>query len=161
MKLIKLATIGALATFSLTGCAWLYPNWGATGLPTISPTDTSTPIPTIEPTDAPSPTQTVIVRQPASVQITMQNVDATAGTVGVVAQITNVSEDGGLCTFKLVNGATAKTLVVKAESNVNTTQCYPMEVSTAGFPKGNAILTVSYESLGYSGVSSAVTVNIP
>lgn len=154
--------LGASLVVALSGCSLLYPNWGQTGLPT------ETPIPTLLPTDSPSestapasPTPTTVAKQPASVQITMFNVDATSGTIGVVAQVTNVAEDGGFCTFKLVSGSSSKTLVVKAESNVSTTQCYPMEATLSGFPKGNASLTVSYESVGFSGVSPVQVVNIP
>ena len=161
MKTTKLAAISSLAILSLSGCSLLYPNWGATGLPTDSAVPTESATATVAPTESSAPTPTVKPKQPAQVQITMQNVDATAGTIGVVAQVSNVSEDGGLCTFKLVNGASTKTLTVKAESNVSTTQCYPMEVSTVGFPKGNATLTVSYDSVGYTGVSAPMTVNIP
>lgn len=158
-----IALVLTVASLGLTGCSLLYPNWGQTGLPTDSA------IPTVLPSDNPSSSQseqpsaspTTVAKQPASVQITMSNVDATSGTIGVVAQVTNVAEDGGFCTFKLTSGSSSKTLVVKAESNVSTTQCYPMEVTLTGFPKGNATLTVSYDSVGFSGVSPAQVVNIP
>jgi hypothetical protein len=81
-------------------------------------------------------------------------VDATAGVVDVVAQVTNVAEDGGQCTLTVTSGGTSKSQTVRAESNVETTQCYPMEVSLAGLAKGSASITVTYKSAGFVGTSA-------
>jgi hypothetical protein len=50
---------------------------------------------------------------------------------------------------------------VKAESNVTTTQCFPMELSLSGLPKGTALVTVTYESQTHFGVSVGRSVLIP
>jgi hypothetical protein len=89
------------------------------------------------------------------------NVDATAGVVDVVAQITNVSEDGGSCTLSVVSGSTSKQQTVRAESNVDTTQCFPMEVSLTGLSSGTGTVTVTYKSAGYVGSSLSQAITIP
>ena len=85
--------------------------------------------------------------------------DATAGVVDVVAQISNVAEDGGQCTLTVTSGGTSKSQTVRAESNVDTTQCFPMEVSLVGLAKGSASLTVTYKSAGYIGTSAPQVFN--
>ena len=163
MKQLKVLGLVATLMFALTGCALLYPNWGSTGLPTPTETQTQTqsgePQPTT--TDSPSPTATTVVKKSASVQILQVTPDATAGVIDVIAEVSNVSEDGGLCSLKISIGGVTKSQTVKAESNVNSTQCFPMELPLAGIPKGNANVTVTYESPGYVGSSAAQVVAIP
>jgi hypothetical protein len=88
-------------------------------------------------------------------------VDATAQVVSVLAQVTNFNEDGGTCTLTIQAGNQSKTMSVKAESNVTTTQCFPMELSLSGLPKGTALVTVTYESPTHFGVSAGRSVLIP
>jgi hypothetical protein len=152
MKFLKLAAV-AVAGMSLAGCSLLYPHWGATTFPTDGPTSSSSaPAPTASASATPTASTKPI--QAAKVVILQNNVDATAGVVDVVAQISNVAEDGGQCTLTVTSGGTTKSQTVRAESNVDTTQCYPMEVSLAGLAKGSASMTVTYKSAGYVGTST-------
>jgi len=152
MKFLKLAAV-AVAGMSLAGCSLLYPHWGATTFPTDGPTSSSSaPAPTATASASATPTTKPV--QAAKVVILQNNVDATAGVVDVVAQVTNVAEDGGQCTLTVTSGGTSKSQTVRAESNVETTQCYPMEVSLAGLAKGSASITVTYKSAGFVGTSA-------
>lgn len=109
----------------------------------------------------PTPTQTQAVKQKnASVEIISADVDSGAMAINVVAHATNVAEDGGTCTLVYQSGAVTKQLKVKAESNVNDTQCYPMTLSTVGLPKGAGLVSVVYDSVGYHGSSPAAAVTI-
>lgn len=163
MKQLKVLGLTGALMLTLTGCSLLYPNWGSTGIPT--PTDTPSQTQTDQPqpteTTTSTPTPTTVVKKPATVQILQVTPDATAGVVDVIAEISNVSEDGGLCSVKISIGGVTKSQTVKAESNVNSTQCFPMSLPLAGIPKGNANLTVTYESPSYIGSSAAQVVAIP
>lgn len=149
----------ALLTLSLSGCSMLYPHWGATDFPTDGPTSTNTSAPT--PTNSASPTQSSVPVQAAKVQLMQVQVDATAGVIDVIAQITNVSEDGGSCTITVVSGSTSKQQTVRAESNVDTTQCFPMELGLNGLTSGTGTVTVTYKSAGYVGSSLSQAITIP
>ena len=149
----------ALLTLSLSGCSMLYPHWGATDFPTDGPTSTNTSAPT--PTNSASPTQSSVPVQAAKVQLMQVQVDATAGVIDVIAQITNVSEDGGSCTITVVSGSTNKQQTVRAESNVDTTQCFPMELGLNGLTSGTGTVTVTYKSAGYVGSSLSQAITIP
>ncbi|MDE2409103.1 MAG: hypothetical protein KGL72_02215 [Actinomycetales bacterium] len=148
-----------LLTLSLSGCSMLYPHWGATDFPTDGPTSTNTSAPT--PTNSASPTQSSVPVQAAKVQLMQVQVDATAGVIDVIAQITNVSEDGGSCTITVVSGSTNKQQTVRAESNVDTTQCFPMELGLNGLTSGTGTVTVTYKSAGYVGSSLSQAITIP
>ena len=148
-----------LLSLSLSGCSVLYPHWGATDFPTDSPSGTASSSPT--PTSSASASPSTVPVQAAKVQLMQVNVDATAGVVDVVAQITNVSEDGGSCTLSVVSGSTSKQQTVRAESNVDTTQCFPMEVSLTGLSSGTGTVTVTYKSAGYVGSSLSQAITIP
>jgi hypothetical protein len=156
-------TILAAATLSVTmlsGCSVLYPHWGATDFPTDGPSSTSSAAPSATATASASPSATTKPVQAAKVQIMQLNVDATNGVVDAVAQISNVAEDGGQCVLTVTSGSTSKQQIVRAESNVDTTQCFPMEVSLSGLAKGSASVVVSYKSAGYVGSSPSETINI-
>ena len=160
-KSMTALAIGALLVASLSGCTALYPHWGATDFPTDGPTSTGTALPTPTQSASATPTPSITPVQAAKVQLMNVNVDATAGVVDVVAQITNVSEDGGTCTLSVASGSTSKQQTVKAESNVDTTQCFPMEVSLAGLASGTGTVTVTYKSSGYVGSSLSQAITIP
>lgn len=155
----KIATILAFSalTFSLSGCALLYPNWGTTENPSTS--QSAEPSASVSASESQSPTAPA--KGSANVIIDQATVDATAGVISVVAQVTNFNEDGGLCTLTVQAGTQTKKISVKAESNVTTTQCFPMELSLAGLPKGTALVTVSYDSAAHAGVSTGQSVVIP
>lgn len=165
MKRFLVLAVAGVATLSLSGCALLYPNWGSTGIPTPQPSDSASASQSVDPqpsqSQSSSPTPTTVIKQKAAVQILQVTPDATAGVIDVIAEIGNVAEDGGLCSLKITIGGVTKSQTVKAESNVNSTQCFPMELPLAGIPQGNANVTVTYESPGFVGSSAAQVVAIP
>lgn len=150
-----------------TGCSVLYPHAGATTFPSDTPTPkpTKTTEPKPEPseteTETASPTPTAKPKKPATVQIDDASVDTDAAVINVIAQVTNIFEDGGKCTLLVTAGKTSKSVTVKAETNVNSTQCFPMEVDLAGLKSGDATVTVTYESEKFKGTSDNWDVVIP
>lgn len=158
MKFLKLAAVAVLG-ISLAGCSLLYPHWGATTFPTDGPSSSSSASAVPTSSSSASPTASTKPVQAAKVVILQNNVDATAGVIDVVAQVSNVAEDGGQCTLTVTSGNTTKSQTVRAESNVDSTQCYPMEVSLAGLAKGSASMTVTYKSAGYLGSSAPQVFN--
>jgi len=157
---LTVVAAAALAA-ALSGCSALYPHWGATDFPTDSPSSSASASASASQSASASPTQSATPVQAAKVQLMNVNVDATNGVVDVVAQITNVSEDGGSCTLNVVSGSTSKQQSVRAESNVETTQCFPMEISLSGLASGTASVTVTYKSAGYVGSSLSQAITIP
>ena len=157
MKKIASIAVAAALALTLSGCSLLYPNWGTTQNPSTSQS--------VEPSQSASetaePTPTNSTKGEAKVEIDMASVDATAGVVSVVAEVTNFNEDGGTCTLTLQAGNQTKKVSVKAEANVTTTQCFPMELSLSGLPKGTALVSVTYESAEHYGVSAAQSVLVP
>ena len=89
------------------------------------------------------------------------NVDSTGGVIDVVAQVTNAVEDGGTCQLTVVSGATSKSIMVQAERNVTTTQCFPMEMNLSGLMPGTAVVTVTYHSVSFQGTSAGQAAVIP
>jgi hypothetical protein len=81
--------------------------------------------------------------------------------IDVVAQASNISEDGGTCTLIVSQAAVKKIILAKAESNVTDTQCFPMHLPLDGFSSGTATFTVSYKSPTSTGVSAVGQVVIP
>ena len=164
-KFIKGAAVLTAATL-LTGCSILYPNWGSTQKPSDPQTSEPTVTPTESPTasETPSPTATSTATKPAApanINVMQVGVDAANGEVYAVAEVTNAAENGGSCTLTFVSGSTTKTLVVKAEANVTTTQCFPMNLPIKGLPKGAGSVTVSYSSPTFVGTSTAFPISIP
>lgn len=157
--------ISTAAIFAVSGCSLLYPHPGATTFPTDDPSSTPEPKPTKtkkpKPTPTASPTATEKPKKKATVQIDDAYVDTDNQLVSVIAQVTNIFEDGGQCTLMVTSGKTSKTVTVKAESNVNSTQCSPMEVDLAGLKSGDATVTVSYSSTGFAGTSDGWDLVIP
>lgn len=146
---------------SVAGCSLLYPNWGTT----VSPSDSMTASPS-EPTSSgttePQPTETQpVTKKTAKVEIMMADVDTSAKSISVIAQVVGIAEDHGTCTLTFQGANSTETLTVKAEANVSDTQCYPMNLPYGGLPKGAGLVTVTYESDGYKGTSAASAVTIP
>lgn len=162
MKAIKVAAAATLV-LGLSGCSLIYPHWGATTFPSFTPSASASvsATPTSSSSASATPTPSAKPVQAAVLQILQANVDGTAGVLDVVAQVTNTAENGGQCTLTVTSGTVTKTQIVKAESNVDTTQCFPMEVSFAGMPKGAASYKVSYSSAGYVGATAQQAVTIP
>lgn len=155
-KIIALVAASGLALV-LSGCSLIYPNWGTDQNPSTS----QSAQPSESASGTPTPVETNSTKGEATVVVDQANVDATAGFLSVVAQVTNFNEDGGTCTLTVQAGNQSKTMSVKAESNVTTTQCFPMEISLSGLPKGTALVTVTYESAAHYGVSAGRSVLIP
>ncbi|MEY4321181.1 MAG: hypothetical protein RLZZ471_1122 [Actinomycetota bacterium] len=157
MKKIAIVLVAAAITLSLSGCALLYPNWGTDQ----SPGTSQSAEPSQSASETATPTPTTVAKSKATIRIDDASADATAGVISVVAEVTNVAQDGGTCTLILQVGNTTKRLPFKAEANVDRTQCHPMEIPLAGLPKGTALVSVEYESTNYFGVSAAQSVLIP
>lgn len=155
-KIIALVAASGVALM-LSGCSLIYPNWGTDQNPSTS----QSAQPSESASGTPTPVETNSTKGEATVVVDQANVDATAGFLSVVAQVTNFNEDGGTCTLTVQAGNQSKTMSVKAESNVTTTQCFPMEISLSGLPKGTALVTVTYESAAHYGVSAGRSVLIP
>ena len=149
----KIITAGL--TFALTatlaGCSIFYPNSEPT--PTPTPTQTETPTPT--------PTPTV---DPNLKKIEINIRDASAfkdnGTVDVIAEALDIMEDDGRCTLVVSQGSVSETVTVNAESNVTSTQCFPMSVPLTSFKDGNLKFTVTYLSDKATGVFPNGTIAI-
>ncbi len=161
MKKFLVATAVVLGTLTLSGCQYFYPNWGATSAPTDTPTASPSAEPTASETSEPSPSASATQKPKSQVGLRVLSsvADAGAGQITVIAEVADISEDGGSCTLKLTSGSVNKTLTVKAESNVTDTQCYPFNLPLAGIPSGNASFTVSYgsaDSIGATGANSLV-----
>lgn len=157
MKKFATVLVATAISLSLSGCALLYPNWGTDQ----SPGTSQSAAPSETPSETPSASPTTVTKAKATVRIDDASADATAGVITVVAEVTNIAQDGGTCTLILQVGNTTKRLPFKAEANVDRTQCFPMEVPIAGLPKGTALVSVEYESTTYFGVSPAQSVVIP
>ena len=139
MKPNKFVIAGAfvLATLTLGGCSLFYPNPVPT--PTPTPTKTETPTPTPTPTIDPNLTE---------VKLNVINSSAFRdnGNVEVIAEALGILEDNGSCTLTVSQGSSKQTVTVKAESNVNSTQCFPMDIPISNFKDGNVAYTVTYVS---------------
>ena len=166
LKAIRSAVSTVLATslvaVSLTGCALLYPNWETTANPAdpASPSSSSSPLPTDTESAAPS-TSPSAAKAKAQIAFLDSGVDASAGLIYAIATVSNVVQDGGLCTLTFIGAGKTKTVTGKAEANVTTTQCHPLEMAIAGLPKGAGLITMTYDSPTHTGTSTAVGVVIP
>jgi hypothetical protein len=163
LKKFLVATAVVLGTLTLSGCQYFYPNWGATSAPTGTPTASPTSEPTASETSEPSPSASASQKPKSQVGLRVLSsvADAGAGQITVIAEVADISEDGGSCTLKVTSGSVTKTLTVKAESNVTDTQCYPFNLPLTGIPSGNASFTVSYESADSIGATGANSLVIP
>ena len=150
-----LATLGMAVT--LAGCSLLYPNWGTTDNPGTSQSaePSSSSVPSDSTSASPQSTKAA-----AKVVIDSASIDPGTGVLEVWAEATNFNEDGGQCTLTIQAGNTSKSVTAKASSNVTTTQCYALDISTSGLPKGTGLITVSYDSATYSGTSAGQSIVI-
>lgn len=158
MRKIFVSAMIATATFALSGCALLYPNWGTDQNPSTSQSATPSESTSVTPSETPSVSPS---KANAVINLIDISVDSSAQSVNVVAEVDNASEDGGQCTITMVSGSFSKSVTVKAEANATSTQCFPALVPYVGAPSGNATVTVSYSSEAYFGTSKGFGVNIP
>lgn len=159
---VSTVLVTSMVALSLAGCALLYPNWETTSNPSdsASPSTSSSPAPSVSESATPS-TSPSAAKAKAQVTFVDSGVDAAAGVIYAVASVANVVQDGGLCTLTFIGAGKTKTVTGKSEANVTTTQCHPLELSTAGLPKGAGLITVTYDSPTHTGTSTAVGVVIP
>lgn len=159
MKKLPLLISAILVVTVLSGCSILYPNAGKpTDSPSPSTSHTKTPTP--DPTDTKTATPVPTDKADATVEIVDAYTDTANGVIQVIAQVTNFSEDGGICTATFTSGSKTVTVSQPAESNAANTQCHPLEINLGGLPAGDGTVTVTYESTKYYGVSSPSTVTI-
>ena len=163
LKKFLITTAVVLGTLTLSGCQYFYPNWGATSAPTDEPSESSDPEPSQSQTTEPSPSASASQkpREQVGLRVLSSAADSASGQITVIAEVADISEDGGNCTLKVTSGSVTKTLTVKAESNVTDTQCYPFNLPLTGIPSGNASFTVSYESADSIGSTGANSLVIP
>lgn len=159
MKKVFVALAVTATAVSLSGCALLYPNWGTDQNPSTSMSPSATvESPSASPSESVSetPKQTL-----AEVSLIDMGVDSGAGSLYVVAEVLNATEDGGKCTITFKSGSATKTVSVKAEANASTTQCFPAYLPIGGLPKGKGVVTITYESEKFFGTSDSYGVTIP
>lgn len=159
MKKVFVALAVTATAVSLSGCALLYPNWGTDQNPSTSMSPSATvESPSASPSESVSetPKQTL-----AEVSLIDMGVDSGAGSLYVVAEVLNATEDGGKCTITFKSGSATKTVSVKAEANASTTQCFPAYLPIGGLPKGKGFVTITYESEKFFGTSDSYGVTIP
>ena len=162
MKRLISISATAISALLLSGCALLYPNWGTEEKPSDSETPSATP--TTSASAEPSPSASVTPAEPkieAEISIIDSMVDANNGLIFAIAEVTNVDESTGTCTLTYEGQGVTKSVSAKAEANVTTTQCFPLELVLTGIPKGKGSIFVSYDSATASGTSSKIAVTIP
>ncbi|MFM6980332.1 MAG: hypothetical protein ACKOWE_02885 [Micrococcales bacterium] len=159
MKSLKIAAVAIVAALTLQGCALLYPHWGETGLPTESASASDTPSESATPSETPSPTEPALNK--VTVEVTDFYIDAQAGVFDVIAEVTDVFEEGGTCALTVSSGASSANATAKAGQNVTDTQCGLLEVPLSGLESGDASFRVSYISPTSKGRSELLTVTIP
>ena len=150
-----------LLAATLSGCSYFYPNWGATGAPTTSASPTVSPTDSSQPTTSPSASSSPTTPPKKTAAVNIINLSNDGVSITAIAEITNISEDGGQCTLTVSGGGVTRAIVAKAEANVSTTQCYPLSIPKAFFSTSNLTAVVSYESDGYQGASQANSVPAP
>lgn len=159
MKKILTAASAVLVAITLSGCALLYPNWGTDQNPStsMSPSATAAP-PSASPSESASETP---IQTLAEVSLIDMGVDSGAGSLYVVAEVLNATEDGGKCTITFKSGSATKSVSVKAEANASTTQCFPAYLPIGGLPQGKGVVTITYQSEKFYGTSDSYGVTIP
>jgi hypothetical protein len=165
MKRILLAGFSVAALVALAGCTLFYPNNDQNQEPvaqtSLTPSAFPSPTESAEPEPSPSPSPSVASTK-AAAKIQVLYSDTGQGFLEVIAEVTNFAEDGGQCTLVSYSGNTPKVVgTFKAESNVGTTQCFPIKVEFSSLTKGTSTVAVAYESNSYIGESERFEVNIP
>jgi hypothetical protein len=166
MKKAFIVTLGLATALVLTGCTLFYPNSGSPEdliEPSVSASEAPAEETATEQSASPSPSPSPSVSPtmaPAVIEIRVS--DASSGVLQVVAEITNIVEDGGSCSLSVYQGSAATVLAtVKAERNTTSTFCSEFRVELSTVPKGPQNLTVKYESENHVGESEKFEVTIP
>jgi hypothetical protein len=163
MKRILFAGFSVAALVALAGCTLFYPNNDQNQDPvaqtSLTPSAFPSPTESAEPEPSPSPS---VASTKAAAKIQVLYSDTSQGFLEVIAEVTNFAEDGGQCTLVSYSGNTSKVVATfKAESNVGTTQCFPIKVEFSSLTKGTSTVAVVYESNAYIGESERFEVNVP
>ena len=161
MKRILFAGFSVAALVALAGCTLFYPNNDQNQDPVAqtSLTPSAFPSPTEEPEPSPSPS---VASTKAAAKIQVLYSDTSQGFLEVIAEVTNFAEDGGQCTLISYSGNTSKVVgTFQAESNVGTTQCFPIKIEFSSLTRGTSTVAVVYESNAYIGESERFEVNVP
>jgi hypothetical protein len=150
---------------ALAGCTLFYPtndqNQEPVAQTSLTPSAFPSPTESAKPDATPSPSPSVAISK-AAAKIQVTYTDTSQGFLEVIAEVTNFAEDGGQCTLVSYSGNTSKVVATfKAESNVGTTQCFPIKVEFSSLTKGTSTVAVAYESNSYIGESERFEVNIP
>ena len=90
--------------------------------------------------------------------VTIVRVTADQGAIEVAAQVNGLVEDGGQCTAIASSGTARRTTTSQAFANTQSTDCSPMTVQRV--PPGDWNVTVTYESSGHYGESTAMSVRV-
>ena len=160
--LLVLLTVGL--TFTALACA---PEPDSKGDPTSSPrttapTASSSPVatPTVtastSPTPSPAPTSTLF-----PVDVTLVTYDVVDGRLEATAIITDVVEDGGLCTLEARRGGLSRTAEIEAVSSATSTFCGVMSIPVSELAAGDWSIVVGYVSPTSSGSSAAEQLEVP
>jgi hypothetical protein len=165
MKRLLIAGISVAALVALAGCTLFYPNNDQNQDPvaqtSLTPSAFPSPTESAEPEVTPSPSPSVTTTK-AAAKIQVIYSDTSQGFLEVIAEVTNFAEDGGQCNLVSYSGNTSKVVATfKAESNVGTTQCFPIKVEFSSLTKGTSTVAVAYESNAYVGESTRFEVNVP
>ena len=162
MKTIKLSLILLAVATALSGCALFYPN-SDQGEPLNGSSATAEPTETTpsdsEPTASPSATESAAK---AKAEGTLVYWEVSQGSLLVIGEIPNVFETSGTCVISFYSG---ESLVLeeraKAEPNISSMQCFPVNIAVSKLPKGSGFVTVGYESDSFEGSSEKFEVMIP
>jgi hypothetical protein len=165
MKRILFAGFSVAALVALAGCTLFYPNNDQNQDPvaktSLTPSAFPSPTESAEPEPSPSPSPSVASTK-AAAKIQVLYSDTSQGFLEVIAEVTNFAEDGGSCKLLSYSGNTSKVVgTFQAESNVGTTQCFPIKVEFSSLTKGISTVAVVYESNAYIGESERFEVNVP
>lgn len=146
----------------LSGCALLYPNWGTEEKPSDSETPSASPSTSSSVEPSPTASESAAANKvEAKISIIDSMVDSNNGLIYAIAEVTNVDESTGTCTLTYEGQGVSKSVSAKAEANVTTTQCFPLELVLTGIPKGKGAIFVTYDSPTAAGSSSKIAVTIP
>lgn len=114
------------------------------------------------PEPTPGASETPSTAGPASV-VTIAAADVDGATVTVAGYVTQISEEGGSCTFALTSALDGS--VVEAPStaaaNVATTSCGTVQVPVAELAKGTWSVVLHYTSDSWDLTSEPVTMEVP
>lgn len=144
-----IAAIAVLSVAPLAACTAPSPEPGPSA---------SSPSP--EPTPGASETPSTV--GPTSV-VTIAAADVDGMTVTVAGYVTQISEDGGSCTFSLTSALDGSVVEVPstAAANVATTSCGTVQVPVAELAKGTWSVVLHYTSDSWDLTSEPVTMEVP